>query len=65
MIANNIFKATGDFFTNIAFKPLDFIRFMDNWWLQSIISWVFVIITMVAFIYWMGQLNKFKNEGAK
>ena len=62
MIANNIFKATGDFFTNIAFKPLDSIRFMDSWWLQNAFSWILVLITMYAFVYWMGQLKKFHQE---
>lgn len=65
MIANNIFRAIGDFFTNVAFKPLDGIRFMDNWWLQSTLSWIFVIITVIAFVYWMGQLKKFKQEGTE
>lgn len=65
MIANNIFRAIGDFFTNVAFVPLDWIRESDNWWVQNSISWIFVIITSVAFVYWMGQLKKFKNEGAE
>ena len=65
MIANNIFKATGDFFTNIAFKPFDSIRFMDNWWVQNSFSWILSIICMVAIVYWMGQLKKFKNEGTE
>lgn len=65
MIANNIFKAIGDFFTNFAFKPLDWIRFMDNWWLENTLSWILAIITFGAFIYWMGQLKKFKNEGTE
>lgn len=63
MIANNIFKAIGDFFTNVAFKPLDSIRFMENWWSQNTISWIFIIIAFFAFLYWMGQIRKFKQEG--
>jgi len=65
MIANNIFRAIGDFFTNVAFKPFDGIRFMDNWWLQNTFNWVLVIICMTAFVYWMGQLKKFKQQGAE
>ena len=65
MITNNIFRVIGDFFTNVAFKPLNAIRFSDNWWLQNTFSWILAIITMVAFVYWMGQLKKFKNEGAE
>jgi len=65
MIANNIFRTIGDFFTNVAFGPLDAIRFMDSWWLQNAFSWVLVVITMYAFVYWMRQLKKFKAEGAE
>ncbi|MFB0939170.1 MAG: hypothetical protein ACI89R_000798 [Candidatus Azotimanducaceae bacterium] len=65
MIANNIFKAIGDFFTNVAFKPLDGIRFMDNWWLQNTFSWILIIICTTTFVYWMGQLRKFKQQGTE
>ena len=63
MIANNIFKAIGDFFTNVLFAPYDCIRFMDNWWLQSTVSWIFIAITFVAFFYWLGELRKYKKAG--
>lgn len=64
MIANNIFKAIGDFFTNVAFAPLDWIRNdVDSWWLQNSFSWVLVLIAMYFFVYWMRQLSKFKKEG--
>ncbi len=65
MIANNIFRAIGDFFTNVAFAPFDGIRFIENWWVQNILNWVLIAITMYAFIYWMRQLKKFKQEGAQ
>ena len=63
MIANNIFKAIGDFFTNVLFDPYHSIRFMDNWWLQNLVSWIFICITFVAFFYWMGELRKYKKAG--
>jgi hypothetical protein len=63
MIANNIFKVIGDFFTNVLFAPFDAIRFMDNWWLQSTSSWIFIAITFVAFFYWLGELRKYKKAG--
>ena len=63
MIANNIFRAIGDFFTNVAFKPLDAIRFTDNWWLESTFSWILILIASYAFVYWMRQLKKFRIEG--
>lgn len=63
MIANNIFKATGDFFKNVLFAPYNSLRSLDNWWLQSTISWIFIAITFIAFIYWMGEIRKYKKAG--
>ncbi|SFS49384.1 DUF6341 family protein [Lutibacter maritimus] len=63
MIANNIFKAIGDFFTNVLFTPFNELRSMDNWWLQSTISWIFIVITFIAFFYWMGEIRKYKKAG--
>lgn len=64
MIANNIWRAIGDFFTNVAFAPYDWIRNdVDNWWVQNAFSWLLALITMYAFVYWMRQLSKFKKEG--
>ncbi len=63
MMANNIFRAIGDFFTNVLFYPFEALRFMDNWWLQAITSWIFIAITFVAFFFWLGELRKFKQAG--
>ena len=63
MIANNIFKAIGEFFTNVLFSPYNEIRSMDNWWLQNTISWIFIIITFNAFLYWIGEIRKYKKAG--
>ena len=63
MIANNIFKATGDFFTNVVFSPFNSIRDMENWWLQNTISWIFILITCVALVYWIGEIRKYKKAG--
>lgn len=63
MIANNIFKAIGDFFTNVLFVPYNDIRSLDNWWLQNTASWIFIVITFIAFFYWLGELRKYKKSG--
>ena len=63
MIASNIFKALGDFFTNVLFAPYHAIRNMDNWWIQNSVSWLFIICALVAFFYWMGELKKYKKAG--
>jgi hypothetical protein len=63
MIANNIFRAIGEFFTKVMFTPFQSIREMDNWWIQNGVNWLFLIITLVAFMYWMGELRKYKSAG--
>ena len=62
MIANNIFRAIGDFFTNVLFMPYEEIRSMDNWWVQNSVSWLFVVITSIAFLYWLGELKKYQKS---
>ncbi len=63
MIANNIFRTIGDFFTNVLFAPYESIRQMDNWWLQSTASWIFILITFIALFYWLGEIRKYKKAG--
>jgi hypothetical protein len=63
MIANNIFRAIGDFFTDILFYPFEALRFIDNWWLQTTVSWIFIAISFVALFYWLGELRKYKQSG--
>ena len=63
MIANNVFKVIGDFFTNVLFSPYNSLRSMDNWWLQSTASWIFIAIAFIAFIYWLGEIRKYKKAG--
>jgi len=63
MIANNIFRAIGDFFTDILFYPFEALRFIDNWWVQTTVSWIFIAISFVALFYWLGELRKYKQSG--
>ena len=63
MIVNNIFKAIGEFCQTILFQPFNALRSMDNWWVQSTVSWIFVIITLIAFFYWLGELRKYGKSG--
>ncbi len=65
MIANNIFKAIGEFCQNILFVPYDSIRSMHNWWLQNSVSWIFITILFIALFYWLGQLKKYKKLESK
>ena len=58
----SIWKGIETLFVDVLFAPLDAIRFMDNWWLENIVNWMFVIIGSVAFTYWMKQLKSFDDN---
>ncbi len=61
MISNNFFRAFGDFFTNVLFAPYDAIRSIDGWWITNTISVIFFIIAFSLYLYWLGQLQKFRK----
>lgn len=65
MIANSFFRALGDLFTNVLFYPYQALRFTDGWWASNAFNWILFSITSVLFIYWLGQLQKFKREGTE
>ncbi len=56
----DFFLAIEDLFVNVLFAPFDALAVLelDNWWSANILSWVFVVIAMVAFVYWMLQLKE-------
>ncbi len=60
----DFFYAIGDLFVNVLFIPLDALRELElsNWWSANFISWIFIIIGMVAMVYWMLQLRKFDKN---
>ena len=59
----DFFYAIEDLFVNVLFAPYDALRALelDNWWLANIVSWIFVAIFLVAFVYWMKQI-KISND---
>jgi uncharacterized protein DUF6341 len=61
MISNNFFRALGDLFTNVLFAPYDALRFTDGWWITNTISVIFFVIAFSLYLYWLGQLQKFRK----
>lgn len=51
-------------FEDFLFIPLDWLRELElsSWWAANFMSWIFLIITFLAFFYWMGQLKKFNDS---
>ena len=60
----DFFYAIQDLFVNVLFKPLDALRALEleSWWSANLMSWVFIIIGIVALVYWVLQLKKFNDN---
>lgn len=67
MSLNSIFEGIQYLVEEILFIPFDFLRTLelDNWWAANLLTWVFILILIVAFVYWMKQLKKFDDSEDK
>ena len=59
------FEGIQSLFVDFLFLPFDWLRELEltNWWIANILNWVFIIICIVAMVYWTKQLNIFKSNG--
>ncbi|MFT7250377.1 MAG: hypothetical protein ACI9FW_000087 [Flavobacterium sp.] len=59
------FEGFASLFVDFLFKPFDLLRELEltNWWAANILNWIFIIICIVAMVYWTRKLNIFKNNG--
>ena len=60
----DIFYGIQDLFEKFLFYPFDKLRMweLDSWWIANIMSWLFMIIGFVAFVYWMRKLKDFNDN---
>jgi len=60
----DFFYAIQDLFVNVLFAPFDALRALEleNWFAANIVSWLFVLIGFVAFLYWMKQLKGYNDN---
>ena len=60
----DFFYAIQDLFVDYLFWPFDILREiqLDNWWIANIVSWILIVIGIVAFVYWMIQLKGFNDN---
>ena len=61
----DFFYAIQDLFVNVLFAPFDALRSLElkNWYASNVMSCLFLVIGLIAFVYWMGQLKKFNDSG--
>jgi hypothetical protein len=65
MISNNFFRALAEFFSEVLFSPYNAFRSIDGWWGSNIFNAILFVLTSVLFIYWIGQLQKFRKTGTE
>jgi hypothetical protein len=63
MIANNIFRAIGSFFSDFAFIPYDMFRFLDGWWSSNTVNVFLVACGFIGLFYWLGQMSRHNKTG--
>ncbi len=61
----DLFQFIENLFTDVLFAPFHALRALEleNWWAANIFSWIFMLIGMVAFVYWMLQLKEYHQNG--
>jgi hypothetical protein len=60
----DFFYGIEDLFVNVLFAPFDALRALEleSWFTANAISWIFMLIGLVAFVYWMMQLAKYNGN---
>lgn len=64
----NIFKAIGDFCTNVLFIPYDWLNGIndnEHWWSSNFFNTILFLTTAFLFCYWLYKLQIFKKEGTE
>ena len=62
MIANNIFRAIGEFCTEYAFAIYDAFRFTKGWWASNIVNTIIILIGFIAMFYWLAEMTKHSKD---
>ncbi|WP_458628194.1 DUF6341 family protein [Winogradskyella sp. PC D3.3] len=62
---SDFFNGIADLFVNVLFAPFDALKALEleSWFAANTVSWLFIIIGFVAFVYWMIQLKKYDDNG--
>lgn len=60
----SFFEAIAYITTEFFFAPLDLLRQLEleNWFAANLINWLFLVIGLLAFGYWMKQLQFFQDN---
>jgi len=67
MTWSGFFYGIQSFFESVGFAPYNALRDLEpsSWFGANMVSWTFIIIGFVAFIYWIGELKKYDSDGSE
>ncbi|MDG1014221.1 MAG: uracil phosphoribosyltransferase [Flavobacteriaceae bacterium] len=60
----DLFNLIQELCESILFVPFHELRELEltNWWVANLVTWAFIGVGIVAFIYWMLQLKSFSDN---
>lgn len=61
----DLFEGIAYFFEEILLMPFKALSELeqDSWWLANTVSWLCILILVVALVYWIKQLRIFEANG--
>jgi len=61
----DLFEAIAYLFEEVLMVPFNMLRELEleNWWLANALTWVSIIVLILAVGYWMKQLRIFDQNG--
>tara|TARA_B100000614_G_scaffold261986_1_gene293557 strand:+ start:6732 stop:6965 length:234 start_codon:yes stop_codon:yes gene_type:complete len=61
----SFFESIAWLFENILFIPYESLRSLqlDSWWAANLVSWIFLLIGVIASIYWIYELRLSDKRG--
>ena len=64
ILMKGLFEGIQSFVEGFAMAPLNALRALEleNWFAANIFNWLFMLVGMVAFVYWMKQLKGFNEN---
>ncbi|MHC5201118.1 DUF6341 family protein [Myroides sp. LJL119] len=60
----SFFNGIGFLFERVLFIPMDYLAKLEltNWWAANTVTWIFILITCYYFVFWLKQLQIFKDN---
>lgn len=64
MTWKGFWEGIASLFEDFLFIPYDTLMKLelDSWWLANFVSWIFLLIGVVAFVYWLKKLRDFNEN---